>query len=228
MTGSSEGYYTKQKSKLLRDFDKAFGKHGKKILTSHFGDELTGTILEETRSEFEALIPKIPDVGGKKNIWETNLIQCTWALALYQALKSHGKTAEETGKISNEMVEAQLKSYPRWFLHLLGRWQFTKYSKNKMKKHAAESQKRLYLDDWVWSVFEGDGKEFDSGVDITECAVCKFFRGQDASDLAPYLCRTDFAVSRAFGTGLVRTMTLAEGGEKCDFRYKRGRETKQG
>jgi len=97
-----------------------------------------------------------------------------------------------------------------------------------MKKCAAESQKRLYPGDWVWSSFEGDGKEFDSGADFTECAICKFFRAQDASDLAPYLCRTDFAVSRAFGMGLVRTMTLAEGEDRCDFNYKRGRETEQG
>jgi hypothetical protein len=81
---------------------------------------------------------------------------------------------------------------------------------------------------WVWSFVEGDGAEFDFGTDITECAIKKFLCAQGADELTPYLCRIDFAVSRAFGMGLSRTMTIAEGGEKCDFRYKRGRETKQG
>jgi hypothetical protein len=29
------------------------------------------------------------------------------------------------------------------------------------------------------------------------------------------------------GTGLVHTTTIAESGEKCDFRYKREREAKE-
>jgi hypothetical protein len=41
------------------------------------------------------------------------------------------------------------------------------------------------------------------------------------------MCLTDFAVSKALGMGLIRTTTIAEGGVKCDFRYKRGRETMQ-
>ena len=32
-------------------------------------------------------------------------------------------------------------------------------------------------------------------------------------------------VSKAFNRGLVRYKTIAEGAEKCDFRYKKERET---
>jgi len=56
--------------------------------------------------------------------------------------------------------------------------------------------------------------------------VVKFFHCQGADELVPYMCRLDYAMSKAMGMGLVRTTTLAEGGEKCDFRFKRGRETK--
>jgi hypothetical protein len=38
----------------------------------------------------------------------------------------------------------------------------------------------------------------------------------------------DFPLSKAFGRGLVRNMTIAEGAEKCDFHYKKGRDTKEG
>ena len=149
-------------------------------------------------------------------------------LGLYEALKTHGKTAEEAGKISYEMVETQFGSYPKLLRRLVGRWGFTKYSLNKVKKQAEESEKRLYPGDWVLSFVQGDGKEFDYGLDITECAICKLFHAQDVDELTPFVCLTDFPMSEAFGWGLVRTMTIAEGAEKFDFRYKRGRETQQG
>ena len=74
---------------------------------------------------------------------------------------------------------------------------------------------------------KGHGIFLDFGMDFTECAICKFFHAQGADEFTPFLCSLDFPMSKALGTGLVRTMTLAEGAEKCDFRYKRGREVKQ-
>ena len=221
-----DDYYVAERSKLLRDFDKNIEKYGRGILASHYGDDQADTILKESHREYEALIPKIPYVGGKKNPLETYLIQSAWALALFRALKNHGRNAEETGGICYEMIEAQLYSHPRLLLNLVGRWYFARYRSN-WKKGAAKSQRRLYPADWVWS-FVQDGEEFDFGVDMTECAICKFFHAQGADELTPYMCRTDFAVSKALNMGLVRTKTIADGGEKCDFRYKRGRATKQG
>jgi hypothetical protein len=120
-----------------------------------------------------------------------------------------------------------LYSYPKLLRRVVGRWSFTGYNMNKLKKHAPTSQKRLYPEDWVWSFVEGDGKEFDYGIDVMECGVCKFFHAQGADELTPYMCRLDFALSEAFGMDLVRTMTIAEGGEKWDYRFKWGKETEQ-
>jgi hypothetical protein len=38
-TRSSDGYYRPQKSKLLKDFGKTFGKYGQRTLAQHYGDE---------------------------------------------------------------------------------------------------------------------------------------------------------------------------------------------
>ena len=223
-----DDYYTSQKSKLLKDFDKTVRKYGRKILVRHYGDALADTILKEGRQEFEVLIPELPYIGGKKNPWTNILIQCTGFLALYRVLEAHGKTVEEAGRMAYELAEAQLLSYPKLLRRLIGRWSFTRYKLNKLRRQAAASQKRLYPEDWVLSFVQGDGKEFDYGMDITECAICKFFHAQGADELTPFGCLTDFAMSKALGLGLVRTMTIAEGAEKCDFRFKRGRETQQG
>jgi len=77
----------------------------------------------------------------------------------------------------------------------------------------------------VCTFVEGDGETFDYGLDVTECGICKFYHAQGADELAPYMCLSDYVVSRAFGRGLVRYKTIAEGAEVCDFRYKQGRET---
>ena len=225
MTGRAfDGYYRDQKSKLLGDFSKFFEKYGRRVLVSHYGKGLADTIGKETHREYEELIPQLPYIGGKKNTLTKSLIQSAWALALFRALKAHGETADETGKMIYEMIETQLQSYPKLLRYLVGRWYFTRYNYNKMKQQAAKSQKRLYPEDWVWSFLKGEGKEFDWGIDDTECGVCKFFHAQGADELTPHLCKLDFAMNKALGMGLVRTMTIAEGGERCDFRYKRGRE----
>jgi hypothetical protein len=222
---SPNGYYVTQKTKLLTDFQENFVKFGRSIISSHFGDDLTDTILKETYQEYEALIPKIPQVSD----WSaTKLIESTWSLALYRVLKMHGKTVEEAGQISCEIISARFNSIPLPLRRLMAEKFLSKSSLQEMKKAAAESQKRLYPEDNVWSFVEGDGVEFDYGMDFTECAIYKFFRAQGASELAPYMCLHDFIVGKAFGSELVRTTTIAEGGKKCDLRYKRSKETKQG
>jgi hypothetical protein len=72
---------------------------------------------------------------------------------------------------------------------------------------------------------EGNGRDFDYGVDYSECAICKFLSAQNALELVPYMCATDKIGSELLGWGLSRTMTIAKGDEKCDFRYKKGGTT---
>jgi hypothetical protein len=45
------------------------------------------------------------------------------------------------------------------------------------------------------------------------------FLQQDAGDFIPYVCFLDLPIYKSRGIGLVRTQTLAQGGEKCDFRF---------
>ena len=139
--------------------------------------------------------------------------------------QEYAKAVDEAGRIFYEVTEKIIYSYP-WFIRcLIGRLFFSKRLRSRMRKRAAESQKRLYPSDYVYTLVEGDGKEFDFGVDYTECATCKFLNLHGAPELAPYICLCDEVYSEAFGWGLVRTTTIAEGSKKCDFRFKRGGKT---
>jgi len=219
-----DDYYIKQKPKLLKDFDK-MSKQVKNVLVSHYGEEMADTIIQETRDEYENLIPEIPYIGGKNNPLTENLVKSAWFLALYRVFKRHGKTAPEAGEISYQMTEASLDAHPQFLLRLLGRWKFTPFYLKKLKKRALKSQKREYPGDWVFEVVDGDKKDFDFGVDYTECGICKFFQEQKAEEFTPFLCPLDIPMGEKFDLGLVRTKTLAEGNDKCDFRFKKGRKT---
>lgn len=87
------------------------------------------------------------------------------------------------------------------------------------------SQERKYAGGYVLAYVEGDGQDFDYGIDYIECASCKFLNDQGATELGPYVCAVDRVASEMLGWGLRRTMTLAEGGERCDFRFKKGGKT---
>jgi hypothetical protein len=74
----------------------------------------------------------------------------------------------------------------------------------------------------VFEHVEGDAETFDWGRDYIECGIVKFLHSQGADELTPCLCLTDYALFGALGIELKRTMTLAEGDKKCDFRFKKG------
>ena len=83
----------------------------------------------------------------------------------------------------------------------------------------------LSTTDYVYDFIPGDGKTFDYGVDYLECASCKFLAKHGATELAAYLCPVDILYREALGWGLTRTLTLAEGANKCYFRFKKGGPT---
>ena len=137
-------------------------------------------------------------------------------------MKSSGKTAEETGKIVYDAVAEQVSGLDAPIRHR--RRPGTEEIMERRREGAKRSQERRYPGDWVYEAVDGDGVEFDHGIDFFECGTQKLYHAHDADEFLPFYCFLDFVTSEAAGTGLVRTRTLAEGYEKCDFRYKKDRE----
>ena len=96
--------------------------------------------------------------------------------------------------------------------------------KKRMRK-LAEMGKQPRFGDFEVRYVIGDGEEFDFGVDYVACGNYKFVLDQRAEEFAPYVCMSDIALSNALGWGLIRTETLADGCERCDFRFKKGGKT---
>jgi hypothetical protein len=218
-----DNYYLSRKSQLLGEFDRK-AKKARRVLALHYGRDLADGWGEEIRQEYMALIPGLPYIGGDKNPWTDFILTTAQSVAIYRVMTDHGRTLKEVGETLYSIARLLVGGYPKWLLRLLGRQKFTKGYIETLKKRAKESEERRYPGDWVFRFVEGDGMDFDYGVDIIECGACKYAREHDAEELSPYFCLGDYPLSDAFGWGLVRTMTIAEGAKKCDFRLKRGRK----
>jgi hypothetical protein len=215
--------YVSRKSRLLKDFDKYISRV-KQMLISRFGEEQGKALIRESRHEYEALIPQIPFIGNRSP-FRIFLLPTSRYLAIYRVLRKMGLSIEEAGQLIYEMNEAEWKAIPGLVHRMIGYLWFSRWFLRRTKKLATESQKRKYPESFVMTYVKGNGQDFDYGVDYTECAICKFLSAQNALELAPYMCDTDKNGSEMLGWGLSRTMTLAKGGEKCDFRFKKGGKT---
>jgi hypothetical protein len=223
-TDMADNYYIARQSTLLRRFDKATARifH---VLVSRYGREQAGKLTHEARREYEAIIPHLPSIGPR-NPFMVFFIPTGWHAGLYRVLQRRGRTVEEAGQVIYDMTEAYVKSIPAFVRRIIGSLWFSYLFLKRLKRRAVQSQKRKYPGDFVFQYIEGDGQTFDYGIDFIECANCKFLREQGMDELAPYVCAGDKHASELLGWGLMRTMTLADGHEKCDFRFKKGGKTR--
>lgn len=88
------------------------------------------------------------------------------------------------------------------------------------QKWAESTKERHYENDWVVELLPGND-EYDLGYDYLECGICKLCQAEGCPQFAKYLCRLDYMFAETMGLRLERTSTLAEGGNKCDFRFSR-------
>jgi len=216
-------YYSSRMSEILALFDD-HAHAWKPLIIKHYGDKIADAIVKEAREQLKGLIPELPYIGGDDKPMTHHLMRSTTSLALYKAMKTRAKTAEETGKIIYDaVVERASNLWPRPL-------KTTPDDVRRMKNQARRSQERRYTGDWVREYVEGDGVQFDYGYDFFECGIQKIYHAHDADEFLPYFCFLDFPINKAYGKGLwgfTRTMTLVEGHEKCNFRFKQGGKTEQ-
>lgn len=212
--------FIERKPELMKIFNRPM-KNGRKVIVEHYGVETGEAMVNDFRYEFESLIPEMPKIRQDDKLLEKQLIICTAFLGIYRSMKKQGKNVGEIWQLCHDIEEAMIKSIPkivRWFLRYN---LFSKKEKNREIESAKLSQKHQYPEDFVFTYVEGNGKDFDYGIDMTECAMCKFYARMGAEEFLPYICNTDYIFSEYFGYELIRTQTLAQGHEKCDFRFKK-------
>jgi len=215
--------FSMRENKPLHQFDQ-IARTVRKVFLPRFGEARTDELIRQTRKEFEAIIPLLPDIGAKK-VFSDFLLFTGMYLAMYRVLKKEGMQVEEMGNLIWEIGVTYVRSVPKFIPRLMGGMNFSKRYLEKLEQRAAESRQRKYAGDYVYDFIPGDGVNFDYGVDYVECASHKFLQAQRAGELTRFICPMDILYSQTLGWGLKRTTTLAEGGQRCDFRFQQGGKT---
>ena len=217
-----ENWYVLNKPKIMRQVRFTL-RHFRKHLVEAYGKEGGEAIARESLQRFEALLPDLPDIGGRENSHARYLYLGAAGLATYRSLQARGASVEEAARLIYLGTASFFDSVPtRWLMRWQGRRMLGRKRCDQLRHAAAISQQRRYPDDWVFEIVEGDGRDFDFGVDYTECGVVKYLAREGAPELAPYLCWIDYPQFAAMHLRLDRTEPLAQGGQRCDFRIGRG------
>ena len=131
---AKQSYYSSRKSQLLKDFDKTANLVRSSII-SKYGPDFANTLYRDTRQEYETLIPQIPHIDGMRGAALNSFLRITTQeVALYKAMKKHGKTAGEAWEICHEALRLRMAKYPKIKSWLLGRIMFSDILKKRMGK----------------------------------------------------------------------------------------------
>jgi len=215
-------YYAKHQDKFVKDFDKQSGAF-RRILVERHGEAEADTIVDGARDEFVTVLPQMAYIGGGGNPMTEYLVGSAVVLGFYKVLSARGMSDEEVGEFCYQVSAHRFdddNAIERWVTKEVG------FTKPYWVMVAEYAKKHPYPGGWACEMVDCKGTEWDWGIDMTKCGVCKLYEEQGAGDFAKWACPSDFAMTRALHVGMERTMTLSEGAPKCDFRFKKGLQTR--
>lgn len=175
--------------------------------------ELTLPCRKKIRTEYERILANAKDIG-KHNTLLSAYALGAWFIAMN---RENDLSPEENCILLTESLRNN-----RIFRMVMGDAEHYLDPKRieKQKKWANSTKERRYENDWVVNLIPGNDV-YDLGYDYLECGICKLCRDEGYPEFAQYLCKLDYMFAEVMGLHLERTSTLAEGGDKCDFRFSR-------
>jgi hypothetical protein len=164
MENVTADYYTSRRIQYWCRFARMF-KSSSKILPQYLDSSFAIGITEETKSQFDLLLPELPFIGGDRNIFTSTLVGATIALAYIRILEKRGLTPAVIGQILNRVYADVFTSLPGVLQWLLRRSEFSAGRQRRLRDFAEKSQMREYPENWVMDYVTGNGVDFDFGCD---------------------------------------------------------------
>jgi len=193
--------------------DTAFRRAASHRLQADFPDKSV-QIWRSTRSWQSRLAPGRPRYGFSLNLL---MRYFEWNLSLYRALQEHGMSQAEAGEFVETVAAEYYQPVPAAMFKL-------------SRFRGARRETRVK---WIFGImtryffsppFVHRHLPSDTGVafDVTVCPVADYFKDQGVPPevTAHAACNLDYCMAREFGIELVRSQTIANGAEYCDFRWK--------
>lgn len=163
------------------------------------------------KQEYKAMVKRTPSVGSVKD----NMFAMVMYLACYGFSYYKAAPQQITMEVFDGMIDAlcrcdRMKSFYK------GKNCFDQKEIDKYVKGAARSQKKEYPMNWVFD-FSYDLSVPEYYVTHRECGVCKVGQQENLQFLIPHMCVMDYPTIEYKGGKLIRTKTLGNGDDCCDF-----------
>lgn len=192
--------------------------------------ELAHAILLETNNQYLFISKDSNFSKSSSNPLDKRLDLMAYFLALIQTLENNQIDFEQIKNICIEIATEYIKpknKFQDWLKKLPPRLINTKFASQLLRVMNKKISKKGHEDGFLAKIIT-DKQEtygFGYGIDILECGVCKLFNKHKAEKYTPILCEVDKITSSLAGLELVRKGTIANGADKCDFRFKKIKTT---
>lgn len=166
---------------------------------------------KEHRKEYKAMVARTPGVGSMKD----NMFTMVMYLACYGF--SYYKAGE--GKIDLDVFDGMINAICTSDIMksmYKNKNCFDQKEIDKYVRGSDRSKKREYPMDWLFD-FSDDLSVPEYFVTYHECGVCKIARQENMMFLMPHMCVMDYPTIEYKGGKLIRTKTLGNGDDCCDF-----------
>ena len=192
--------------------DTAFRRAASHRLQAHLPDRSV-QVWSSTRTWQSRLAPNRPRHSASVNLM---MRYNEWSCALYRAVQEHGMSQAEAGAFVETVMTDVYRPVPA-----------TMFKFSRLRSAKRETRVKWILGMitryFFSSPFRHRHLPSEAGVafDVTLCPLADYFKDQGVPELTPHAaCNLDYCAARAFGVDLVRTQTIADGSEYCDFRWK--------
>lgn len=163
------------------------------------------------RKEYRQMLQRTPSIGSmKENMFAPVVYLACYGFAYYKA-----DPERITMDVFDGMIDAICKSETMKKFYK-GKNCFDRREIDKYVRGSERSKKREYSNDWVFD-FSYDLSVPEYYVTHHECGVCKIAQREDLMFLMPHMCVMDYLTIEYKGGKLIRTKTLGNGDDCCDF-----------
>lgn len=181
-----------------------------KVLLPYAQSKVPDFDQKKVMAEYRGMIARNPDIGSiKTNPLLPGLYLAAYALAFHKAYPQY-----IDGNALGEMTDLMAASSTMKRLYE-GKDFFTKKNISSRAAMATEPAEK-YPENWKYD-FRADMEKRECFIDYHSCAICNMCKREGCFDLLKYMCKIDFVSQELMGNTLIRTKTLAEGYDVCDF-----------
>ena len=136
---------------------------------------------------------------------------------LYRAILARGISQTEalslTAGVTRRVYE-RMAAFPTFVSRLGGR------SRRRRLRRATNAFRRFPFGPPAYEMTDVESDADVVAFDVHRCPVAEYFESQELNTLClEAWCNLDYALAERWGAQLQRSGTLAEGAERCDFRW---------